>query len=60
MSHRYYCSDGFFVCSYAFLLYKNRSYLFYDTIVFIAEADCLFCRLMSAALVDAPGDVERQ
>ena len=20
MSHRYYCSDGFFVCSYAFLL----------------------------------------
>ena len=23
MSHRYYCSDGFFVCSYAFLLYKE-------------------------------------
>lgn len=61
MSHRYYCSDGFFVCSYAFLLYKEIVHiLFYDTIVFIAEADCLFCRLMSAALVDAPGDVERQ
>lgn len=60
MSHRYYCSDGFLSVHMPFYCIKKSFISIYDTIVFIAEVDCLFCRLMSAALVDAPGDVERQ
>lgn len=29
MSHRYYCSDGFFVCLYAFLLYKEIVHIYF-------------------------------
>ena len=53
MSHRYYCSDGFFVCSYAFLLYKEIVHIYFmiplslslRLIVFSADL-CQLPRLM--------------